>query len=365
MDHRTEYQDQELCAGLVDKIRTLGRSPARLMEVCGTHTMSIARHGLKYLLPPTVRLLSGPGCPVCVTSQEDIDRFVKLAGLPGVTVATFGDLLRVPGTKSSLERERAKGADVRVVGSVMDGLDLARDLPGQEVVFLGVGFETTAPTVAAAVLEAQRLQLTNFSVLALHKLIMPALKSLLGAGRLNLDGLLCPGHVSVVIGSAAYRPLALEFGLPCVVAGFEPADILQGVLMLLAQKEEGRAQVEVAYRRAVKPKGNATARELMDQVFRPAPALWRGLGPIRASGLEFKESWAGFDAARRFDLEVEEAETPPGCLCGQVLLGEVEPADCPLFGRGCTPSNPVGPCMVSGEGTCAALHRYGRPEELR
>jgi len=358
--HVQEYRDPELTRSLAAAISRASRRPVRFMELCGTHTMAIARHGLVDMLPPTVELVSGPGCPVCVTATEEIDRAVKLARQPGVVVATFGDLVRVPGSRSSLARERAAGARVQVVYSALDALELAMAEPSREVVFLGIGFETTAPTVAAALEMARAKGVENFSLLAAHKLLPPAIDALLAGPELGLDGFLCPGHVTTVIGTDAYLPVAEEHGLACVVSGFEPADILASLLMLVRQVEEGRPRVEIQYRRAVSPQGNRRAQQLMARVFRPVDAAWRGLGVIPRSGLEPAPDYADWDARRRFDLEVPPAQDPPACRCGDVLRGLCRPPECKLFARACTPTSPVGPCMVSQEGTCAAYYKYRR-----
>lgn len=360
MKHVDEYRDPELAGKLARAIVETSTRPVRFMELCGTHTMAIARHGLTQMLPPTVELVSGPGCPVCVTATEEIDRAVKLAQTPGVMVATFGDLVRVPGSHSSLARERAQGAAVKVVYSALDALDLATAHPEQQVVFLGIGFETTAPTVAAAVLMAQRQGLKNFSVLAAHKLLPPALAALLTGPQLGLSGFLCPGHVTTVIGTKVYEDVAKHYGLACVVAGFEPADVLATILMLVRQVEQGRAEVEIQYARGVSAAGNPQAVACMNQVFTPVDAPWRGLGWIPQSGLDFSPAFADFDARRRFDLEVPPASDHPACQCGDVLRGLVRPNQCKLFDKVCNPENPLGPCMVSMEGTCAAWYRYRR-----
>lgn len=335
--------------------------PLTIMEVCGTHTMAIYRHGLRSLMPGNVRLISGPGCPVCVTPQGQIDQIVELARRGDVTVATFGDMVRVPGSHSSLERERASGADVRVVYSAMDAVDLAERLPRRQVVFVGIGFETTAPTVAAAIVEARRRGLGNFAVLAAGKLIPPALDALLASGELRVDGLICPGHVSVIIGSNAYGPIAQRHGVPCVVGGFEASEILDAIASIARQIARGQAEVENRYGVWVRPEGNRRALALIEEVFLAGPSRWRGLGVIDGSGLLFRERWADYDAARRFGLDEREVGEPRGCRCGDILRGVLEPTDCPLFASACTPEHPVGPCMVSTEGTCAAAFRYGRP----
>lgn len=372
-------RDPEVVRALAERLREMESPPATLMEVCGTHTVAIARHGLRAALPEGVRLISGPGCPVCVTPQDQIDRFIALGRLEGVTLATFGDMIRVPGSRESLEQARAEGVDVLVVYSPLDAVEAAERRPERQVVFFGIGFETTAPAVALAIAEAERRGLDNFSVLCAHKLIPPAMMALVWHTSLRLrgspgedapsagpasdgpeiDGFLCPGHVSVIIGSNAYRPVAAS-GRPCVVAGFEPADILRGVELLLRQLRDGRAEVESEYGRAVKPEGNRRAQELMGKVFRPVDARWRGLGEIPLSGLALRDEFAEFDANRRFEVEVPPAKEPPGCRCGDVLRGAIDPPECPLFGRTCVPANPVGACMVSSEGACQAWYRYRR-----
>jgi hydrogenase expression/formation protein HypD len=336
-----------------------GRPDMPLMEVCGTHTVSLFRSGVKSLLPGNVRLLSGPGCPVCVTSQGYIDAACELAGRAGVTVCTYGDMMRVPGRHGSLADRRGQGGRVVVVYSTRDAVRYACEHRDEQVVFLAVGFETTAPATAAGVLEARRLGLENFTVLTAHKLVVPAMLALLSGGEVPISGFLCPGHVSVIIGAAAYEPIVRQFAKPCVVAGFEPAQMLLGILHLARQVADGRAAVENVYGVAVNPGGNAAAQKLLDETFEPADAVWRAIGVIPASGLELRESFASFDAARRFGLDVSANDEPSGCLCGQVIQGKAQPGDCPLFGKVCTPMQPVGPCMVSSEGTCSAWYKYG------
>jgi len=340
------------------------------MEVCGTHTMAVARAGLRSVLPEGLRLVSGPGCPVCVTPVGYVDRALALAARPDVTVVTFGDLVRVPGSARgepgtpapSLARAQADGADVRVVYSPLGALEVARCQPGREVVFLGVGFETTAPAVAAAVLRAREEGLDNLSVLSAHKTIPGAMEALVLSGELGLDGFLCPGHVSVVIGPEPYAPLAERHGVACAIAGFEPEEIVRGLVSLAAQVDEGRPRVDNCYPGAVRPGGNPAARARMEEVFAPADSVWRGVGTIPGSGLELREELSGMDAARRFEVELPEPVEPSGCRCGDVLRGVLDPADCPLFGRRCTPEAPQGACMVSSEGSCAARYQHG-PED--
>jgi hydrogenase expression/formation protein HypD len=358
MKHMDEYRDRDVAQALSRKIKETSRKPIRLMEICGTHTAAIFRHGIRSLLPETIDLVSGPGCPVCVTATEDIDRSIKLAGEPRVISTTFGDMFRVPGSSSSLQAERAKGADIRMVYSTFDALAIARENPDRPVVFLGVGFETTAPTVAAAVKTARENTLGNFLVLSAHKLLPPAMDALLSSGDLDIDGFICPGHVTTIIGTSSYQLVVDQYKVPCVVVGFEPLDILQGILMLVRQIEAGGARVEIQYVRGASAEGNPGALRIMEEVFVPCDAPWRGLGIIPRSGLAFREEYADHDAGRRFDLHVPVAKDPPGCLCAEVLRGVAKPVQCKLFRTLCTPRNPVGPCMVSSEGTCAAYFKY-------
>jgi hydrogenase expression/formation protein HypD len=356
-----EFRDPSLVPPLRARIERaaakLGR-PATVMEVCGTHTMSIARYGLRELLPESVRLVSGPGCPVCVTPIGYVDHALALARRPETVIATFGDMVRVPGSRSSLGREQGRGARVQVVFSSLDALGLARRQPEIEVIFLAVGFETTAPTVAATLRTAIAEGVGNFSLLCAHKTIPAALDHLAGAARANLDALLCPAHVSAIIGTRPYEALAAR-GIPCVVGGFEPLDILFAVAMLLEQLVEGRAAVENEYQRVVARDGNPRARAVLAEVFEPCDAEWRGLGTVPGSGLRLRAEHGRFDAARRFEVELEPARDPRGCRCGEILTGAIAPEDCPLFGAPCTPEDPIGACMVSSEGTCAARYRYG------
>ncbi len=335
----------------------IGR-PVKLMEVCGTHTMSAFRSGLRSLLPPSVTLLSGPGCPVCVTPCGYIDRAVAMGREPDTVIATFGDMVRVPGSETSLERVRAGGAKVLIVYSPLDALAWAKKNPSQRVVFLGVGFETTAPATAWAVEEAAR-RVPNFFVHSAHKTMPFAMAALLRGGELKIDGFICPGHVSVVIGSQAYEFICREYGTPCVVAGFEGRDMLEGIERLLRQIAEGRAEVEVQYTRSVTREGNPKALGAIREVFEECDEEWRGLGVIPRSGLRIREKYSDRDAQRLFQgLEVPVPSEPRGCLCGDVIRGAKTPLECPLFRKACTPDSPVGACMVSGEGTCAAYFKY-------
>jgi hydrogenase expression/formation protein HypD len=358
MKYIDEYRDGAVARALSDKIRAISTKRVRLMEICGTHTMAIFRHGIRSLLPETVELVSGPGCPVCVTAMEEIDRAVKLAQLPGVIVTTFGDMLRVPGSESSLQQEQAKGADVRMVYSTFDALKFAADNQDSEVVFLGIGFETTAPTVAAAIKTAHENEQPNFSVLSAHKLLPPAMDALLSSGALGIDGFICPGHVTTIIGTSSYEAVVDNYHKPCVVVGFEPLDILEGILMLVEQREEGRSEVQIQYTRGVDPEGNPGALKMLDEVFTPCDSPWRGLGMIPGSGLSIREKYSTLDAKNRFELSVPPAKELPGCLCAEILRGAERPPDCKLFRNACTPRTPIGPCMVSSEGTCAAYFKY-------
>ncbi len=358
LKHMHEYRDAALAKEVADKIRRTSRRPVRLMEVCGTHTVSIFKSGIRSLLPETITLLSGPGCPVCVTDQAEIDAFIELSRQKEVILTTFGDLMRVPGTRSSLQRERAEGRDIRVVYSTLDALEVARANPDRPVVFPGVGFETTAPTVAAAIAAAAAEKRDNFAVFSAHKLVPPALEALMTGSHNPVDGFILPGHVSVIIGTDAYRPFFERHRIPCAVAGFEPTDILQAVSELVGQIEGGRPALVNCYPRAVGAEGNPRARQLMAKVFAPADAVWRGIGVIAGSGLAIRPAYSTHDAARRFALELPEPKVPKGCACGEVLTGRKTPPECALYKKACTPMEPVGPCMVSSEGTCAAYYRY-------
>ncbi|PIU48963.1 MAG: hydrogenase formation protein HypD [Desulfobacterales bacterium CG07_land_8_20_14_0_80_52_14] len=357
-DGTNAFQNADLAVKLAEQICRESKRPVNLMEVCGTHTMSIFRSGIRSLLPESVRLISGPGCPVCVTDQKEIDTFLALTQIDDVIITTFGDLVRVPGTHTSLQEERAKGRDIRVVYSTMDALEIAVKNPGKNVVFLGVGFETTAPTVAAAILAAEKQKTENFFVVSAHKLVPPALEALLASGTVKIDGFILPGHVSVIIGKKAYSRVVQEHRIPGVICGFEPTDILQGILMLVRQVEAGKAELENAYTRVVTDDGNPKAMRILREVFETTDAPWRGIGIIPKSGLLIRKGYARFDALEAFSVIVPESKPPKGCACGAVLTGAVTPPQCPLFRKVCTPEDPVGPCMVSSEGTCAAYYRY-------
>ena len=352
--HLEEYRNADIAKSLVKKIQAISQHEIRLMEVCGTHTVSIFRSGIRSLLPDTISLLSGPGCPVCVTDQKEIDAFIALARLEDVILATFGDLMRVPGTLTSLQKEKAEGCDVRVVYSTMDAIELAQKNPHKQIIFLGVGFETTAPTIAAAIQTAKQAGLTNFSVFSAHKIVPPVLTALMSMDDIRIDGFILPGHVSVIIGRDAYQPFFQQFKIPCSIAGFEPTDILQAIHRLVSQIETESSQLENAYGRAVTDQGNIAAQKLLADTFNIQDVVWRGIGVIPASGLKIKADLSTFDAEQKFEFDVPPSEDPKGCACGDILTGTKKPFECPLYKTQCTPMSPVGPCMVSTEGTCAA-----------
>jgi len=352
------FKDPQLCRSLIERIHAELTGELRFMEVCGTHTVSIFRSGVRSLLSDKVVHLSGPGCPVCVTHDSEVAAFLDLAGKNAIIV-TFGDLMRVPGPdKKTLKSAQAEGARVKVVYSPFDALKIARDNPGDKIVFLGVGFETTAPAIAATVKVAREQGVSNFSVLCFHKLVPPALDALVGDPELQVQAFLLPGHVSAIIGVEPYRFLAEKHGLPAVIAGFEPVDILQALHLFVTMRAQGRVEVVNAYKRVVSDGGNPKAVSVMYEVFEPADALWRGIGLIPGSGLAMREEYAAFDAMRVFGLELREVPQIKGCRCGDVLKGKMSPDTCPLFGTVCTPAAPVGPCMVSTEGSCAAYYKY-------
>lgn len=358
MKYMDEFRDPRLARRLLDQIAALSTRPVHLMEFCGGHTHAIMRYGLRQLVPPTVHLHAGPGCPVCVTATAEIDRAIAIARLPGVILTTFGDMLRVPGSDGSLQTAKAQGADVRVVYSPLDALQIAREHPTRPVIFLGVGFETTAPTVAATLLQAESQNIANFYVISFHKLTPPAIRAILDAGQVHLDGVIGPGHVTTVIGSEVWRFLPREYGIPCAVAGFEPLDILWAIRALVELCETGQAEVVNAYGRSVRADGNRTAQTLLEQVFQVADGEWRGLGRLPNSALILRPMFAHRDAAHVFPVPITSRVEPVGCRCGDVLRALITPDECPLFRRVCTPQTPVGACMVSSEGACAAYYQY-------
>ncbi|HMM11322.1 MAG TPA: hydrogenase formation protein HypD [Bacteroidales bacterium] len=357
MKHIDEYRRREVVLALAEKIRQESVKPLRIMEVCGGHTMALRRFGLHSLLPENIELISGPGCPVCVTGRNYIDHAIALARLPGVIITTYGDLIKVPGSSSNLDAEKARGADVRIVYSILDALTLAQQFPEKQVVFLGIGFETTSPATAAGILKAQMAGLFNFSVLSAHKIMPPALAALIDQG-VNLHGYIGPGHVSAITGSKIYDFIPRNYGLGVVISGFEPADLMQAILMLVRQREENRPAVEIQYHRVVTREGNLKGQQMLDEVFTLRTDWWRGLGALPLSGMGLREKYVDFDAGRRFQVTIEPTREDKGCICGDVLKGIRKPTDCRLFGKTCKPSDPVGACMVSSEGTCAAYFKY-------
>jgi len=357
MKYIDEYRKKELILGISEEIRKISKKEISLMEVCGGHTMAIHRFGLHSFLPPTISLLSGPGCPVCVSGHHFIDTAIAYSRLPGTIITTYGDLIRVPGSGSSLEKEKAGGKDIRIVYSVLESLEIAKKNPDKKVIFPGIGFETTAPLTAAAIVEAKKSRIPNFSVLSSHKVMPPVMKALVLEG-VKINGFIAPGHVTAITGTYIYRDLPKFFGLGVVVSGFEPVDIMQSILMLVKQIEAAKPKVEIQYQRVVQKQGNVKARKLMDTVFELKDDYWRGIGMIPLSGLKLRHGFAGSDIEKILPLDVPFAAEPKGCICGMILRGLKTPPDCRLFGNKCTPAEPVGACMVSGEGTCATYYKY-------
>jgi hydrogenase expression/formation protein HypD len=360
MKYLDEYRDPALARRLLEEIRAVATRPWRIMEVCGGQTHTLVRQGIDELLPAGIRMIHGPGCPVCVTPLETIDKALAIAARPEVIFASFGDMLRVPGSATSLAQLRAAGADVRVVYSPVDAVCLAQDNRDREVVFFAVGFETTAPANAGAVLVAERLGLTNFSVLVSHVLVPPAMTAILDSPDCQVQAFLAAGHVCAVMGWTEYEPLAAKYRVPIVVTGFEPLDLLEGILMAVRQLEEGRAEVENQYARAVRRSGNTTAQDAIRRVFKLTDRTWRGIGDIPASGLTLADEYTFFDAERRFGAQDVRADEDPRCIAGRILTGQARPTECPAYGTACTPRSPLGAPMVSSEGTCAAYYTAGR-----
>ncbi len=354
------FRDSARAKPILERIRARRGGPVSIMEFCGGHTVAIFRSGIRSVMPERVRMLSGPGCPVCVTSNADLDRAAALAKLPGVILATYGDMLKVPGSHESLAEVKAQGYPVEVVYSTLDALKLAAAHPDREIVFFGIGFETTAPAAAAAVLQAEAKKLRNFSLCSVMKLTIPGAKALLSMGEVNVDGVIGPGHVASIIGADAWRFLPEEYGIPVAISGFEPLDLLAATDAILGMIDDGAPDLVNTYSRIVKPEGNRKAWGAVERVFELRGASWRGFGDIPASGLALREEFAAFDADRRFPLDIPPSEEHPACRCGEVLRGVAEPTDCTAFGAACTPEHPLGPCMVSSEGSCAAYYHYKR-----
>ena len=340
--------------------KAIGRQ-INIMEVCGTHTVSIFRSGIRSILPENLRLLSGPGCPVCVTSQGYIDVVLELAEREDCIIATYGDMIRVPGKAGSLETKQKK-SNIKVVLSSEDALQLAKENPEKTVIFIAVGFETTTPASAVVVREAAEESIENFCILSGHKLVVPAMRALLSGKNHNIDAFLCPGHVSAIIGSGAFSQIVEDFRRPCVVAGFEPLQIIEGLAEICKQLSAEKAELKSMYGAVVTEQGNTIAKNIIDECFEPVDGYWRGLGKIEKSALELKDKFNQFDAFKRFSISETEGEENSGCRCGEVLCGLIEPPECALFGKNCKPQKPIGPCMVSSEGACAAWFKYSQPE---
>lgn len=351
------FRDRRIAEKITAKIRAAAKDlgPVRLMHVCGTHEDAIAKAGIRTLLPDNVEIISGPGCPVCVTTTKEIDEAIALAKA-GASVTSFGDMMKVPGSGSCMWDARAQGADVRIVYSISDAVKIAKDKPGKEVVHVGIGFETTAPSSAVELLESP----SNFYVLSCHRTIPAAMDYLLSEGDTKIQGFIDPGHVSAIIGIAPYRALSERYGIPQVVAGFEPVDVLYGVLLLLEMIKQKERGVRNEYTRVVKDEGNQKAIDVLEKVFEPCDVKWRGFPVIPRSGLAIRDEYKDHDARVKFNIDVKESPEPGGCICGKILKGISYPAQCPLFGKRCTPESPVGPCMVSGEGSCFIAYKYGK-----
>ena len=362
MKYIEEYRNPLIIKNLVGEIHKAAKKvpyTVNFMEVCGTHTMAIGRFGIRQLLPTNIKLLSGPGCPVCVTPDEYIDKAIALSQMKDVIITTFGDMVKVPGSYSSLEKEQAKGKNIQIVYSPLEAFDIAEIHPSRKVIFLGIGFETTAPAVALTIKKAYAIGLKNFTVLSGHKLIPPAMETLIEDDKdVKIDGFICPGHVSAIIGSRPYENIATKYRVPCVIAGFEPSDILEAVLLLTKRILENKTGVENQYKRVVKREGNIRARKIMEEVFDIVDSEWRGIGTIKKSGLAIKERYREFNADKRHPLKIKVNKKRHRCICGDILKGKKIPVDCKLFGKVCRPESPVGPCMVSSEGSCAAYYRY-------
>lgn len=363
----SSFRDPKLGQKLVGVIEELAPAAlercdghVNLMEVCGTHTVALARAGIRSILPKGIKLVSGPGCPVCVTANKDIDTVIALSRLDDVIITTFGDMTRVPGSTSSLNEEKAAGRDIRIVYSPLDGLRCAQENPDKQVIFVGVGFETTTPLIASTIKRAHMAGVDNFSVFAAHKTVPRTLEALVNDPEVDIDALILPGHVSTIIGSKPYEFLARDYGIPGCIMGFEPNDLLGGIATLLRMLADGEPAIVNDYRRGVMDEGNEAAQVAIDEAFEPCDAQWRGLGVIPQSGYRLRDEFARFDALKRFAPEVEPTVEPKGCRCGDVLRGVIEPSQCPLFAKACSPEHPIGPCMVSSEGSCAAYYKYLR-----
>jgi hydrogenase expression/formation protein HypD len=358
-----EFRNKNYVRSIAEKIKkNYPGGEHKIMEVCGTHTMAIARFGIREMMPEGLRLISGPGCPVCVTPTSILNAAISLSEVENAVIVTFGDMMRVPGTEKTLEVRKAEGADIRVLYSVLDMLSIAGEEKEKNFIFISVGFETTTPGIAMSILETEKMGLANVSFLVANRFVIPAMDALCKSGESRIDGFLCPGHVSVIIGYGSYRSIADQYGIPCVVSGFEPVDILLAVEDIVRRVTEKRGGVGNAYSRVVTEEGNKHAVEIMNRVFQPVEAEWRGIGFIPESGLALREEFEHLDALKRFGVELVSHPDPKGCRCGDVLKGLIIPPECALFATRCKPESAVGPCMVSSEGSCAAYYKYGGDE---
>ncbi len=362
MKYIDDYRNKELVDRLIDLITKEAVNDYTFMEICGGHTAAIHRFGLPSLLPDNIKLTSGPGCPVCVTGTDFIDKAITYSGMTDTIITTFGDMIRVPGSSSSLEKEKASGADIRIVLSALEALGIAKTNPDRIVIFLAIGFETTTPGTAISVRKAFSGNIHNFYILSAHKIMPPAMEEII-IGEVKLDGFICPGHVATITGSRIFEFIPDKFGIGCVVSGFEPVDLLMTILMLVRQVNAGKPSLEIQYIRAVSFEGNILARENIDEVFEECDSNWRGLGIIRSSGLRLKKKYESFDADIQLPLDIRPADKNTGCICGDILKGTRTPEDCILFARTCIPENPVGACMVSSEGSCNTWYKYNKHDE--
>lgn len=354
-----EFRNEAYAKKLIKDLQNITKERISIMEVCGTHTMSIFKYGIRHVLPSNIRLISGPGCPVCITPQSYIDTALQLSLKEDVIIATFGDMMKVPGKNTSLLKRKAEGDDIRVVYSAMDAMFLAKENPDKKVVFLSVGFETTTPMTAVTAVEAKKLGISNLFFLTSHKVVPPAMRALVIDDELEISGFLLPGHVSAIIGEKPYEFLSKEYKIPGVIAGFEPIDILKALVTLVTMIAENKPRIVNEYKRIVRPDGNTKATEYLEKAFKKTESRWRGIGIIADSGYALNGEYESFDALKHFKVEMKEYDGSPGCRCGEILKGKITPKECPLFGKACTPENPVGSCMVSSEGSCSAYYRYG------
>jgi hydrogenase expression/formation protein HypD len=361
MQHLDQFKKPENIDKVINAINSMNTRPIKIMEICGTHTMAIARSGIKSLLNSNVKLISGPGCPVCVTPSDRIDKILELVQEKNIIIATYGDMLKVPGTKygDSLEKHKAMGAQVEIIYSAMDAIEIARNNPNKEVVFLGIGFETTTPGSAIAIEVANEEKINNFSVFSMHKLCEPILRALGEMEDFDIDGFICPGHVSIILGEKGFEFLTKEYGIPSVIAGFEGGDIVTAIYKIMSMIQDNKIEFINEYKRLVSYNGNELAWNMVLKYFEPTDDLWRGIGLVPNSGLKIRDEYSKFDAVKKFNIRLGTSENITVCKCGEIIKGKKEPKECPLFGTTCSPENPVGPCMVSSEGACAAYYKYG------